>query len=150
MARFKDDNLILNAFTPHLQPGEKVQYFAYGVKQPHPALVILLVFLAILPGLIAVALLTKEYMIGLTDRGRLIVLRFSGKMNVKEISDYNIGTVGAVKTSTGSIFTHIRINDPQKPFVAKFHRLGLKTNREHAMAIAQALETKQLPGSVAA
>lgn len=144
MARFKDDAFILNAFAPHLKPGEQVRYFAFGVKQPPILLIVLLMCLAILPGVIATALLTKEYMIGLTDKGRLIVLRFSGKLQVKEVQEFSLGSLPAVKTSAGGIFTHIHIKDPQKPFIAKFHRLGLKNNREHSQAIAKALETKQL------
>jgi hypothetical protein len=109
------------------------------VKQPNILLIILMG-----AGLLA-WLLTKEYMVGLTDRGRFIVLRFSGKMNVKEVTDYHLTQLQNVKTSTGALFTHINIKDPQKPFVAKFHRLGMKTNREQAMAIAQALESRALP-----
>jgi hypothetical protein len=139
MARFKDEALVLNGFAPHLQPGERILYYAYGVKQPNFFLILLMG-----AGLLA-WLLTKEYMVGLTDRGRFIVLRFSGKMNVKEVTDYQIGQIQGVKTSTGALFTHINIKDPKKPFVAKFHRLGGKTNREQAMAIAQALESRQLP-----
>ncbi len=139
MARFKDEAFVLSGFTPHLQPGERILYYAYGVKQPNILLILLMG-----AGLLA-WLLTKEYMVGLTDRGRFIVLRFSGKLNVKEVMDYPIGQIQGVKTSTGAIFTHISIKDPQKPFVAKFHRMGMKTNREHAMAIAQALESRQLP-----
>lgn len=139
MARFKDEAFVLNGFAPHLQPGERILHYAYGVKQPNILLIILMG-----AGLLA-WLLTKEYMVGLTDRGRFIVLRFSGKMNVKEVTDYHLTQLQNVKTSTGALFTHINIKDPQKPFVAKFHRLGMKTNREQAMAIAQALESRALP-----
>jgi hypothetical protein len=45
----------------------------------------------------------------------------------------------------GSVFAHIRINDPSKPFVAKFHRMGMPNNREQAMAIAAALGQPQYP-----
>lgn len=41
--------------------------------------------------------------------------------------------------ATGTLFTHIRINDPARPFIAKFHRLGTPDNREQAMAIGEAL-----------
>ena len=44
-----------------------------------------------------------------------------------------------VKTSTGALFTHIRIDDEERPFVAKFHRAFSKNNRPHAMAIAEAI-----------
>ena len=132
MARFKDPNVPAAAFTPYLEPGEQLRHVAYGVKQPH-------VLLIALTGGIITALLTKEYVIGLTDR-RLLVLRFKGKnVQVQEVLDYSLSSLPPVKTSTGSLFTHIKIDDPAKPFVAKFHRLGMSGNRENAMAIAAAL-----------
>lgn len=127
-------------FQPYLQPGEQIRKVAYGVKQPHILLIVGLMLLAILPGLIAVMLLTKEYLVALTDR-RVIVLRFKGsKVNVQEVLEYPLSNLPPAKTSTGAIFTHIRIDDPAKPFVAKFHRAGpAPANRENAMAIAAAL-----------
>ena len=142
MARFKDEP-VKAALEAQLQPGEQLQYYAFGVKQPNMLLIVFLVLLAILPGLIAVALLTKEYVIGLTDR-RLIVLRVGGGVKVKEVSEYALTELRGVKTSTGSLFTHIEIGGPA-PFTAKFHRMGMKTNREQAMAIAAALTNKALP-----
>lgn len=44
-----------------------------------------------------------------------------------------------VKTSTGTLFTHVKIDDAAKPFVAKFHCAGMPDNREHAMAIGATL-----------
>src|SRR5687768_1774410 len=75
MARFKDPAVVSAAFQPYLEPGEQLRHWAYGVKQPNMLLIVGLTLLAILPGLIAVALLTKEYVVGLTDR-RFLVLRF--------------------------------------------------------------------------
>ena len=139
MARFKDPNVPAAAFTPYLEPGEQLKHWAYGVKQPNMLLMIPLFALAILPGAIAVALLTKEYVVGLTDR-RFIVLRFKGKkIAVQEIIDYPLSSLPPVKASTGGLFTHINIQDPAKPFVAKFHRMGMPGNREHGMAIQAAL-----------
>ena len=138
MARFKDEAMVQGAFSPHLQPGERVLYTAYGVKQPNIFLIMLL-----LGGVLA-WLLTKEYVVALTDRGRFLVLRFSGKLNVKEVLEYHIGNVQGAKVKTGPLFTYITIKDPQKPFSAKFHRMGTKWNRAHAMAIAQSLENRQI------
>jgi hypothetical protein len=39
----------------------------------------------------------------------------------------------------GSLFTTISIQDAQKPFFAKFHRLGMKSNRQHSSAMVAAL-----------
>ena len=143
MARFKDPNFVAAAFQPYLQPGEQLRNIAFGVKQPSMLAMLPLFILAILPGAIATALLTKEYVVALTDR-RLIVLRFkSSQIQVQEVFEYALNYHAPVETSTGSIFTHIKINDPARPFVAKFHRAGMPGNREQAMAIAAALSQFQ-------
>jgi hypothetical protein len=146
MARFKDPNVPAAAFQPYLEPSEQLRHWAYGVKQPNMLLILPLFLLAILPGAIAVALLTKEYIVGLTDR-RFIVLRFKGKnVNVQEVLEYPLNNLPPVKASTGGLFTHIKIQDPAKPFVAKFHRMGMPGNREHGMAIEAALTGKASDG----
>lgn len=141
MAKLNDER-IQAAFQPYLHDGETLRYWAFGVKQPNIFLLIFLVALAVLPGLIAVYLLTKNYLIGLTDK-RFLVLQIKGPGNttVKEITEYHLDEVRKmkVKTSTGSLFTHIRIDDPAKPFIAKFHRAFSKNNRPHAVAISEAL-----------
>jgi hypothetical protein len=145
MARFKDPNFVAAAFHPYLQPGEQLRNIAFGVKQPSMALIIPLFLLAIVPGAIATALLTKEYVVALTDR-RVIVLHFKGsQIQVQEVFEYALNYHAPAETSTGSIFTHIKIHDPARPFVAKFHRAGMPGNREQAMAIAAALSQPQYP-----
>ena len=142
MARFKDPNIPAAAFQPYLEPGEQLRHWAFGVKQPNMLLMLPLFALAVLPGAIAVALLTKEYVVGLTDR-RFIVLRFKGKkVEVQEVLEYPLSALPPVEASTGGLFTHIKILDPAKPFVAKFHRMGMPGNREHGMAIEAALTGK--------
>lgn len=139
MARFKDPEQVKAAFAPYLEEGETIRHVAYGVKQPHIALIAGLMALAILPGIIAVTLMTKEYVVALTDR-RLIVLRFKGsKIKVEEVLEWRRDALPPVKASTGSVFTHLRVEDPAKPFAAKFHRLGMPGQREEAMAIEAAL-----------
>jgi hypothetical protein len=145
MAR-PDDKNVPAAFAPHLHPGETLKYFGYGVKQPPIILIMLFMLLAILPGIIATAILTKHYLIGLTDK-RFLVLRINsmGNHSVKEVLEYSLPLQASmVAASTGPLFTHINIKDPAKPFVAKFHRMGMKTNREHTMAIASTLTGKAL------
>ena len=142
MARYKDP-IVTEVLGKQLHPGEQLYNWAYGVKQPPMGLIILLMLLAILPGAIAVALLTKEYVIGLTSH-RLLILRVKGgKAVVQEITEYDRRNLPPAKTSTGGLFTHIKLADPAKPFEAKFHRMGMPKNREHAMAIAAAI-TPQL------
>ncbi len=141
MAKLNDER-IQAAFQPYLNEGETLRYWAFGVKQPNIFLLIFLIALAVLPGVIAVFLLTKNYLIGLTDR-RLLVLQIKGISNaeVKQLMEYSLDEVRGmkVKTSTGGLFTHIRIEDAARPFVAKFHRAFSKNNRPHAMAISEAI-----------
>ena len=142
MHKFKDPNVPAASFQPYLEPGEQLRHWAYAVKPPSMLLIIPLYALAVLPGAIAVMLLTKEYIVGLTDR-RLIVLRFKGKnIKVQEILEYPLNNLPRVKASTGALFTHIKIQDQVKPFFGKIHRLGMPGNREHGMAIEAALTGK--------
>jgi hypothetical protein len=141
MAKLTDEAM-KEAFKPHLLAGEEVQRVAFGVKQPNIGLIILLICLAVLPGMIAVFLLTKNYVIGLTDK-RFIALQVASMSSakVKAVLEYDLAALPGMKvaTSTGGIFTHIAIADLAKPFKAKFHRAFSKTNRESAMAIAAAI-----------
>jgi hypothetical protein len=139
MARFKDTGIMQAALQRHLEPGETLRHWAYGVKQPNIVLIVFLLCLGIIPGVIAVAVMTKEYVIGLSDR-RFIVLRFSGsKIDVKDVQAWRLDALPPATGSTGALFTHIRVEDQAKPFVAKFHRLGTPDNRPQAMAIAERL-----------
>ena len=139
MAVYKDED-IPAIFAPHMNPGEQLVNFAFGVKQPHILLIFL--FIATIGGIIAVMLMTKNYLVGLTTHGRVLVLQMSGK-TVKAVLPYQLGQTQGVKTSTGPIFTHIKIAGPT-PFQAKFHRMGMKNNRQHSQAIAAALEGRQI------
>ena len=44
-----------------------------------------------------------------------------------------------IKASTGPVFTRIKVEDLARPFIARFHRMGMPGNRENATAIAAAL-----------
>jgi hypothetical protein len=147
MAR-PDSTNVPAAFQPHLLPGEQLQHYAYGVKQPPILLIVVFMCLAILPGIIATAVLTKHYLIGLTDKRFLVLeIKSMGNQAVKSVLEYPLQGLAQmkVKASTGALFTHIKIDDAAKPFVAKFHRMGMKTNREHCLAIEGVLNgTKQL------
>ena len=134
MGRLKEDQ-IKAAFLPHLHEGEALEYWAAGIKQPNLILIPLL-------GLIASMLLTKNYLVGLTDR-RLVVLQVKslGNAEGRQIVDYSLDELGQMETkmSNGMLFTHLRIDDSEKPFAAKFHRAFSKTNRPNAMAIGEAI-----------
>jgi hypothetical protein len=136
MARFNDTSVMQRALQAHLEPGETLRHQAYGVKQPPLVLIVLGFILGILPGVILVMVMTKEYVIGLTDR-RFVVLEFKGSgIDVKQVRAWRLDAMPPVETSTGGLFTHIKVADPAGWFVAKFHRLGTPDNREQAMAIA--------------
>lgn len=140
MARFNDVAKVRAAFTPYLEQGEQLYGVAYGVKQPPIWAIILLLLVGILPGVIAIAVMTKEYIVAITDR-RFVTLRFSGSsIKVKEVQAWHRTAMPPVRTSTGGLFTHIAIADPVKRFAAKFHRLGMPGQREEAMKIAATLD----------
>ena len=138
MPRFKDP-VVDAALAPHLQPGESVEHWAYGVKQPSILLMIPLFALAILPGAIAVAMLTKEYLLVLTDQ-RVLALRVKGKhAEVQEVTAYDRGENLDVESKSGAVFAHVTVSDESRPFKAKFHRAGGTDNRERAMEAARAI-----------
>jgi TPR repeat protein len=128
------------AFDLYLEPGEQLKYIAYGVKQPNIILIVIFNLMFIIPGILLVMLGTKQYMVGLTDR-RFIILPFSnGIIKLLEVVAYRLNSLAPVIASTGPLFTHIKILDPSKRFVAKFHRHAFAgQNREFAMAIAAEL-----------
>lgn len=141
MARLNDEQ-IRDAFQPVLMPEEELQYMAFGIKQPGLPLMIGLFSLAILPGAIAVAMLTKSYLIGLTNK-RLIILQIksAAKAEIKQIIEYSLEEILSmnVASKTGALFTTIKIKDAEKPCSMKMHRAFSETNRPHAMAIAEAI-----------
>ncbi len=139
MTASKRHQKVLDSIAPHLDEGEQIIHAAYGVKQPHIGLIILFIALAIIPGVIAVALMTKHYLVAVTNK-RVLILRVSGTMKMKEAWTYSIGNAGGeVTTSTGALFTHITIAGSDQPFKAKFHKAYSPENRPAAQAVAAAL-----------
>lgn len=140
MARLKHHDF-QNLMKEHLDPDEDLIAVAYGVKQPNIFLLILLICIAILPGMIAVLLMTKHYFVGLTNK-RLIVLQAKGySAVVKGKFEYSFEQVqGKVKSSTGMVFTHLKIDDPVNKLRVKFHRAATPENRDNAMKIVAGLE----------
>ena len=137
MARYKDE-LVTNVLKEHLHQGEELKNWAYGIKQPPIILLIVLVLIAIIPGVIAMILLTKEYIVGLTDKRIIVLTVKGGKADVKEVMEYDLASIPMSFTSTGVIFTVIKVTDEAKPLEVKFHRAGMKENRMHSIAIAKA------------
>ena len=102
MARYKDP-IVTDVLGKQLMPGEQLQHWAYGVKQPHIGLIILLMCMAILPGAIAVAIMTKEYVIGLTSHRLLVLQVKGGKATIIGKQEYNRAALPPAKTSTGGL-----------------------------------------------
>ncbi len=153
MAKMTHDEL-KHALQPHLLPGEEVRHLAFGVKQPPIAVIILLVLIAVLPGLIAVLLLTRNYLVALTDR-RLLVLRVSGpfKPEAKEMIEFDLDRISRIKTRRSPIFVHLNLQQEQQRFVAKFHRSPYRgANRTESIAIVDELQSvaATLPAQAAA
>ncbi len=124
---------------PHLEAGETLRHWASGVRQPSVWLLLPLAALGIVPAVVAAFLLTKDYVVGLTDR-RFVVLRMGASgTEPAEVFAYDLAALPPVTASTGPLFTHIRVQDPAQPFAAKFNKAGMPGNREHAAAIAAAL-----------
>lgn len=148
MAKLDADS-IPRIFAPHLEVGEELEHFAYGIRQPHFAVVALLLCLAVLPGLLIVAYLTRGYLVGKTSR-RIVVLEVSGKGEVRRTIEYALDEFhGArVETSSGANLTRVRVDIPDKAFAAKFHRAFAPFNRAGALAIAAAVDRRAAPADV--
>ncbi len=137
MARYRTES-VLAALEPHLRPGETLEFYASGVRHPNPLLVLVLLAMGILPGIDALMLLPKRYVVGLTDT-RLLVLHVKGRLDVVEVSDYARDAMPETVARSGPFHTHIRIADEARPFAAHFHRAGMDGNRANAIAIGDAL-----------
>ena len=142
LAKKPSEDMVRAAFAEYLNPDETIQQTAYGVKQPHIMLIIALMLLGILPGVIAVAVLTRHYRVGLTNQ-RLIILQTKDmkSLRVKSVLAFSRQDLQGldVNTSVGPIFTNIKIKGGEQPFVAKFHRAYSSTNRAASQSIAEAV-----------
>ncbi len=141
MAKLKESE-ITEALGAHLETGETLQQWAVGVRQPGLHIIVPLFALAILPGVIAVQMLTKSYIVGLTDR-RLIVLQVKSITNatLREVLEFDRAKLAEAPgtSKTGGLFTHMRIDWPEQSWRAKFHRAFAKGHRAQAMQIGAAI-----------
>ena len=141
MAKLKESD-ITTALGAHLEPGETLQQWAVGIRQPGLHIIVPLFALAILPGAIAVQMLTKSYIVGLTDK-RLIVLQVKSITNatLKGVMEFDRARLADAPgtTRTGGLFTHMRIDWPEQSWRAKFHRAFARGHRERAMQIGAAI-----------
>ncbi len=147
MARVTAEELRAMA-QPYMPAGETARHAAYGVRQPHILLIVLFMLLAILPGILLVHFMTKQYVLVLGER-TLVVIRVGpalGRLRLEPkrvkstrlIPLAEVGGLGAT-TSTDSLFTHIAFGTKPDAFKAKFHRAFTKENRAESMAIGAAM-----------
>ncbi len=149
MRQFTDPADAARILQPHLEPGETLRHWASGVRQPSVLLLLPLAVLGIVPAVVASFLLTKDYVVGLTDR-RFVVLQMGASgTEPAHVLTYDLRRLPPARTSTGSLFTHLRLDDDAQPFAAKFNRAGMPGNRDHAMAIAAALSGPTLAAAAA-
>ena len=140
MAEKTRDEIFADTMRPLLRAGETLQCVAYGVKTPPILLIILLMVIGVIPGVIIGQMLTKYFLVALTDQ-RVIVARAKGIVQTEGHFDYPLGKVGGkVTLKEGWMFTHIAIEHPELPWKAKFHRSGSPNNKASALAIAAALQ----------
>ncbi len=138
MAEKTRDEIFEDTMRPLLHPGEMLQCVALGVKTPPILLIILLMIIGVVPGVIVGLMLTKNFLVALTDR-RIIVARAKGIVQTEGHFDYQLGKIGGkVTVKAGSVFTHITVEHPELPWKAKFHRSGSPNNKASALAIAEA------------
>jgi hypothetical protein len=132
MARYNDEN-VPAAIRYYLKRGEVLHHYAFGVKQPTVLLMLL--------GPAVTRMLTRHYIVALTNR-RLLVLEFTGDLKINNVTEYGLDALPEATGSVGMIFTKLRINDQNRPFTAKFHRMGMPNNRMHSMAILEMLTAR--------
>lgn len=138
------DAMMQNNISEHLEEGETLLHWAFGVKQPSILIMLPLFALAILPGILITQRLTKNYLVGLTEK-RLIVLKIKGITNAQLLEKHEYALAdfkdSPAQFKQGSLFSYITIDTPEQPFSAKFHRMMSKDNRMHVEAIGTAIST---------
>jgi hypothetical protein len=140
VAKLTSEKLV-EIMQPYLEPGEQVISCAYGMQQPSWGLIIPLMIVAIVPGAITQALLTKYYMAALTNR-RILFFNCTSGRKIKEIIEYRPGALPPANISKGAIFAVLKVEDPRGPLRVKFHRSAIANNREQAVVIGNAFGAK--------
>ncbi len=135
LTRYKDP-VALPAFASHLRSGETLQSWAHGIKQPSMPVMLLLNLI----GPFGVALMKKEYLLGLTDQ-RVLLLRVKGKKaEVLEVTEYELDKPHTVTIEALKSFDRVVIEDESRPFEATFNPYTAPDNLENVRAIVAALK----------
>lgn len=147
MARLTAEELRAMA-QPYMPAGENPRHAAYGVRQPHILLIVLLLLIGILPGLILIHYRTRHYVLALGERTLAVIqvtpAFWAMRLEPKAVKAVRLVPLAEVRglgptTSTGGLFTHIAFGRKPDDFRAKFHRAFSRDNRAEAMAIGAAL-----------
>lgn len=143
-----DTPQMLDLLSPMLPAGDTLLHSAYGTRQPNMLLMLPAFALAIIPGVILTHVLTKHYIVGLSQTA-LLIAEVSPKWRsmmvaVDAVKPSRViplaelrGQTAKVKTST--LFRHIDVGQGDERFKAKFHRAFSKSNRPEANAIGDAI-----------
>jgi hypothetical protein len=154
MSKFNDQT-VLAAFQPYLQSEEVLVNAAYCIYQPPQLLGCLLSLIGWLPGLLYFALLSRFYVVGLTNHNFIVLRlasRFGGNIQVAEIFGYRLDQLPETQATFGSFGTSaLKIKDPTKPLKVGFPSVGVPDNHQRGRMIANALlshwQQRQLPTS---
>jgi hypothetical protein len=126
---------------PQLMPGESLERAAIGYTLPGAWIYFV--------GTIFMSLFQKWYAVGLTDR-RLLLLRYSKRLQVREVSEYALEQISAVHVKTGPFNVIIKFSSPRGKLKLRFHRAHMAGNRDIAIAIAEALRRAAASGGAGA
>ena len=141
MSKFNDQTVVA-AFQPYLQSEEFLGNAAYCIKRPPELIGCLISLLGMLPDILFRSLLSKYYVVGLTNR-RLIVLRlasrFGGNIRAAEVLAYSLDQLPEIQANFGAFATGLVIKDPARPFKVVFPMAGVPDNHKRGRMIANKL-----------
>ncbi len=165
---------VFAAMKKYMVPGEQLRHAAYGLQQSTLLIIVALIAMLLPATLITVllvganaglfgslvffivwgislipvlALLRKDYMVGLTDQ-RLLVVRikmpiFTVNLNdVVSVSDYPLARARQAETKIGLMRVFIKLKDAQSSINLQFGGRGLSSNYKEAVEIAHTLSGK--------
>src|SRR5579862_4785625 len=122
---------------PQLMPGETLERAGIGYTLPGAWIYFV--------GVVFMALFQKWFAVGLTDR-RLLLLRYSKRLRVREVSEYALDQISAVHVKTGPFNVIITFSSPRGKLKLRFHRAHMTGNRDMAIAIAEVLRRAAASG----
>lgn len=143
-----DNAQMREILNPALPAGERLQHCAYGVRQPNMWLMVPAFALAIVPGVLLTAKLTRHYVVGMS-RNYLVVSEIGANWRSKSLASEAVKSCDAISLNAlrgvekqvkiGTVFTRIRFGTGADRFDAKFHRAFSKTNRAESAAMAEVI-----------